>query len=192
MRLTAPREILDFESKDMYGNSIRLSEYKGRAVVLSFFRDTSCPFCLKRVFELRARRKQWKKMGVDIITIFSSTEQQIKKFSSDQPKRLTVIANPDLDIYNLYGVEQSVAGFFKALVFKVPTIISGLAKGAKPTNNPNGKIMPADFLIDDEGTIVDLWYGSNAADHMPLKKIENFVRAAAKKARIIELTKEPA
>ncbi len=183
MKLAAPRKIIDFESKDIYGNSIQLSNYEGRAVLLSFFRDASCPFCLKRVFELRARRKQWKKMGVEIIAVFSSTEKQIRNFSKNQPKRLTAIADPKLEIYGLYGVEHSLAGFFKALAFKMPTIVSGIKKGARPTRNPNAKIMPADFLIDDQGIIVDLWYGSNASDNIPMKRIDSFVRSVASKTR---------
>jgi hypothetical protein len=36
------------------------------------------------------------------------------------------------------------------------------------------KIVPADFLIEIDGRVVDLWYGRDTADHIPLSKIQRF------------------
>ncbi|MBX2849035.1 MAG: peroxiredoxin family protein [Acidiferrobacterales bacterium] len=192
MKLTTPTEILDFDVTDIYGDRVRLSDYKGRAVILSFFRDASCPFCLKRVFELCARHKQWQKKGVEIIAVFTSTDEEVNSFKHKYPKRITTIADPSLELYNQYGIESSATGFFKTFLLKAPTIIEGLVKGARPTRNPNGGIMPADFLINTQGIITEAWYGENGADHIPFSKLEDLVRAMVKQTNAAKLTSREA
>jgi hypothetical protein len=39
------------------------------------------------------------------------------------------------------------------------------------TNN----LMPADFLIDEEGRIVEAYYGGDAGDRIPLERVELFL-----------------
>ncbi|MGA8258930.1 MAG: hypothetical protein WB783_01835 [Arenicellales bacterium] len=39
------------------------------------------------------------------------------------------------------------------------------------TNN----LMPADFLIDEKGRIVDAYYGDDAGDRIPFDRIETFL-----------------
>jgi hypothetical protein len=39
------------------------------------------------------------------------------------------------------------------------------------TNN----LLPADFLIDEEGRIVDSWYGRDAGDRIPFERVESFL-----------------
>lgn len=35
--------------------------------------------------------------------------------------------------------------------------------------------LPADFLIDENGTIVDLLYATSFKEHMPFDRLENFI-----------------
>lgn len=179
MRVVPPVALIDFSATDIYGDSFRLSDYRGNAIILSFFRDASCPFCLKRVFDLAVHHRKWSQLGVEIVTVFSSTDEEMLNFSQKSVRRYRLVADPDLKIYEQYGVEQSFAGLLKALAFKMPTIISGLKRSARPSKNPNGKIMPADFLIDSSGQIVEAWYGSNASGHIPMQKLHDFVKKTA-------------
>ena len=75
-----------------------------------------------------------------------------------------------------------MSALFKAIIFNLPEIIKGLAKGGRPTNNPHIKIVPADFLIDVDGRIVELHYGKNTADHIPLKRLQRFASRRKKKS----------
>lgn len=34
--------------------------------------------------------------------------------------------------------------------------------------------MPADFLIDEKGNVVETYYGKDAGDHIPMERIELF------------------
>ena len=33
--------------------------------------------------------------------------------------------------------------------------------------------MPADFLIDEQGTVVETYYGEDIGDHIPMERIES-------------------
>eukprot|EP00984_Skeletonema_dohrnii_P016984 scaffold7652_cov195-Skeletonema_dohrnii-CCMP3373.AAC.1 len=48
-------EAPDFELRDEEGNVYKLSSFRGRRVILSFFRYASCPVCLYNVDRLRQR-----------------------------------------------------------------------------------------------------------------------------------------
>jgi len=180
MKIIAPRPSLDFTVKDLHGEEFSLSDYRGKAVILSFFRNTSCPFCLKRVFDLSVYQQRWRKKGVEVITVFTSPQKQIINYHKTKFTRFRVIPDPSLNIYKQYGIEKSFAGFIKGLVLRLPTILQGFKSGAKiDKNNPHGLILPADFLIDPNGQIVEAWYGRNAADNIPIDDIEYFVRNMA-------------
>jgi len=177
MKLTAPTESIDFNALDIHGTEISLSDYHGKAVLLSFFRNTPCPFCLKRVFDLSVQQQRWRKVGVEVIVVFTSTAEEASSFHKNKFERLRVIADPQLKIYSQYGIQKSASGFFKGLAVKVPTIIQGLQRGGKiDKNNPHGSILPADFLIDYNGLILDSWYGKNAGDSIPMHRIHDFVK----------------
>ena len=49
MRLQAGQAAPDFLRPDIGGKTIRLSDYRGRYLLLSFYRYASCPFCNLRV-----------------------------------------------------------------------------------------------------------------------------------------------
>ncbi|MDQ3511266.1 MAG: hypothetical protein M3414_06230, partial [Pseudomonadota bacterium] len=49
------------------------------------------------------------------------------------------------------------------------------AMGAMGVRGQGGSLMPADFLIDERGNIVETYYGLDAGDHISLSRIELFV-----------------
>jgi len=177
MRLTAPCTSQDFTVQDVYGQPVRLSDYRGRRVMLSFFRDAACPFCSFRVHELTHRYPDWHQQGLEILAVFSCSDQEVRRHVSRHPRPFRLITDPDLQLYNDYGVEQSISALFKALLFKLPRIVRSLMVGGRPDpNNPHIRLVPADFLIDEHGKVVDLWYGRDTSDHIPLSRVDAFVQ----------------
>jgi peroxiredoxin len=77
-----------------------------------------------------------------------------------------------LDIVAVFGSSQAEVVRFVARhprPFRVAADPIGLA--GFNTNN----LMPADFLIDEEGRIVETYYGSDAGDRIPLERVELFL-----------------
>jgi peroxiredoxin len=122
---------------DIYGDSIKLSDFKGRTVILSFFRDVSCPFCNRRAFEHSRSYKQLLRDGIEVIAVFSFTSQEIREFVAKYPRCFRIIGDPKLEIYNQYGIEHSVAGLFKAVLFNLSGIRKGFSNGGKPRRSSN-------------------------------------------------------
>jgi hypothetical protein len=63
-------------------------------------------------------------------------------------------------------------------MLRLPTLIKALFdhplfKIAKPDNSI--RRMTADFLIDANGIIADSYYGTDLGDHIPFKRIDNFL-----------------
>lgn len=175
MRLAAPCQAINFRTKDIYGKPFQLSDHLGKRVLLSFFRDAGCPFCNLRVYELTHNHKQWLDQNLEVIAVFSDTSEQVRLFVSRHPRPFTMLADPKLELYNRYGIEHSASALLKALLFKFPRIIKGLFKGARPSKNPHVKIVPADFLIAEDGRIAKVWYGRDTSDHIPLNEIQDFI-----------------
>ena len=62
----------------------------------------------------------------------------------------------------------------KAIATRVPTLIRGLRIVGLAGLNTNN-LMPADFLIDEDGRIVETYYGGDAGDRIPLERVELFL-----------------
>jgi hypothetical protein len=73
-----------------------------------------------------------------------------------------------------YGIERSLWRKLKAVLTRVPTLIRGLRIVGLAGFNTNN-LMPADFLIDEHGRIVESYYGGDAGDRIPLERIELFL-----------------
>ena len=68
MRLSTPEVAPLFQLKDSKGNIIRITP--GQRTLLAFFRDTNCPFCNFRIFQLTQRYKELSTAGLEVIAFF--------------------------------------------------------------------------------------------------------------------------
>jgi len=177
MRLNAPCDAIEFSAHDIYKNPISLNDYKNKAVILCFFRDVARPLRNKRVFELTRNYKAWKKIGVEVIVVFSEWQKDVLAFFKKHPRPFSVIADPDLELYSKYGVERVIGKSTTSPILKFPRILDKLFRGNLARLNPVGRIMPAEFLINFDGVVVESWYGRSELDHIPLKSLERFVMA---------------
>ena len=172
MRLSAPSPAPALEFRDIYGEPVHIGQ--GRRTLLCFFRDAACPFCNYRIYELTQQHKGLLALGLDIVAVFASSEADVKRFVARHPRPFTVVADPTATAHLRYGVERSFMRKLKAIVTRVPTLIKGLSIVGWAGLNTNN-LMPADFLIDEEGRIVETYYGSDAGDRIPFERVELFL-----------------
>jgi len=172
MRLSAPSPAPTLEFSDIYGEPVRIG--KGRRTLLCFFRDAACPFCNYRIYELTQQHKGLLALGLDVVAVFASTDDEVKRFVARHPRPFTVVADPTASAHLRYGIERSFMRKLKAIVTRVPTLIKGLSIVGWAGLNTNN-LMPADFLIDEDGRIVETYYGSDAGDRIPFERVELFL-----------------
>jgi len=179
----------DFSLMDVNNSTHTLSQHSGRKVMLSFYRSAKCPLCNYAIDELTGRYKKlaWA-ANLDVIAVFQSTTENIDKFilktridgSSKEERRsqfpFVVLSDSEQETYAKYGAEKSVRGFVKGCV----NILRGTTKYQKTR-------LPSDFLIDEDGIIVDCFHAKAINEHIPLDRIDKFLLGES--SRLVERSK---
>lgn len=176
-RLSENQSAIPFDTHDYLGNRISLTQYRGKKIYLSFFRDVNCPFCNIRLNELIKKHEDFKKSGIEILAFFGSTKDQILEHAREEKAPFPVIPDSNLVIYGVYGVETSLKAKFRTIKTykKVIEAIKSDYFNLKSFTERN--IVPADFLIDEKLIIERAHYGQDFADHIPTEEILNWTRS---------------
>lgn len=173
MRLNAPSRAPLLHFVDIYGQRVDIGG-AGRRTLLCFFRDAACPFCNFRIYELTSHHAALSALGLDIVAVFTSPPEAVRRFVARKRRPFSVVADPTSYAHETYGIERSFWRKLKGIVTRVPTLLKGLRiVGLAGLNTTN--LMPADFLIDEYGNLVEAYYGGDAGDRIPFNRIELFL-----------------
>lgn len=101
-----------FEGIDQDGNPIRLSDFKGKKVVLYFYPKDNTPGCTAESCNLRDHNDDFQSQGYQIIGISSDSAKSHKKFIEKFDLPFPLIADEDKSIHEQFGtwVEKSMYG----------------------------------------------------------------------------------
>lgn len=170
-----------FRTSDLVGEAIDLAGFRGRWLLLSFYRYASCPLCNLRVHALSARSAAWRAQGLDLVGIFQSPAAKMRQYVGRQGAPFPLIADPAQRLYGMYGVESNWRGFLKGWALRLPDIGRSVFGRRFLPGSVEGGIhrIPADFLIDPRGTIAQAYYGRDIGDHLPVETIERLAFGAA-------------
>ena len=94
----------DFKAKDQNGNSISLSDFKGKKTVLYFYPKDNTPGCTAEACNLRDNYKKLQDEGFAIIGVSADSEKSHQKFTSKYELPFPLIPDTDKKIINAYGV----------------------------------------------------------------------------------------
>ncbi|TDQ18850.1 peroxiredoxin Q/BCP [Algoriphagus boseongensis] len=102
----------DFEAKNEKGELIKLSNLKGKKVVLYFYPKDATPGCTAQACNLRDNYDALLKAGYVVLGISSDNEKSHQKFIEKQALPFSLIADTDLKVHEAYGtwVEKSMYG----------------------------------------------------------------------------------
>jgi thioredoxin-dependent peroxiredoxin len=174
MRFKTGDKIINFTLPEIRGEQFELSSLKGKRYMLSFFRFASCPFCNMRMHELVTRQNELNS-DFTIVAVFDSSLENLQKYTTKHHALFSVLADEQNIAYKAYNIERSIAGIFKGIIFRMPTLMTAMLKGYIPWRiKGNMATMPADFLIDENGVIQKAYYGSDEGDHLAFNEIKNF------------------
>ena len=168
----------EFLVEDLFGNKISLEDFKGKRLMLSFYRYASCPLCNLRVHRLVERAPDLRRKGMEMVGFFQSPAESIWQYVGKQDPPFPIVPDPERTVYRMYGVEGSLIGFLKASL-KVGDMISAARKGFLPGRMEGEKTMlPADFLIGPDLIVEKAYYGQDIGDHLPLQEIEAWLSSS--------------
>jgi peroxiredoxin Q/BCP len=167
-----------FTTTDIHGNPVALESYRGRKVLLSFFRFSACAVCNLRVHQFIGRSLQWQHQGMDVISVFESPIANMKTYVGAQNAPFPLVADPTATLYDLYGIENSEEKV-QATLDDVRTkefIAEAAAAGFEltPEKDSNFQRIPAEYLIDENGILQVVHYSQLITDHLEFAVIDRF------------------
>jgi thioredoxin-dependent peroxiredoxin len=102
----------DFTAKDQNGNTVSLSDYKGKNIILYFYPKDDTPGCTAEACDFRDNYQSLLSKGFQVIGVSIDTEKSHKKFETKYSLPFPLIADPEQQIVEAYGVwvEKSMYG----------------------------------------------------------------------------------
>jgi peroxiredoxin len=180
MRLEPGAPAPDFSCIDTHGETIALSRYRGRRLYLAFHRFAACPFCNLRVHRLLQATDALSAAGLSIVAFFQSPREIIAETVGRQRPPFPIVPDPQMHVYDAYGVERSRGAMLRASVRRLPDLVGSIARGFAPKHvDGESTLVPASFLVDESGIVRVAYYGRDIGDHLPIAELHAFTETGS-------------
>lgn len=105
---TAP----DFSAPNQQGDTVSLSDFRGKKVVIYFYPKDDTPGCTAQACNLRDNHTKLQQAGYEVIGISGDGVKSHDKFANKYELPFTLVADEDKKINEAYGVwkEKSMYG----------------------------------------------------------------------------------
>ena len=133
----------DFELTSDRGENVRLSDLRGRPVVLYFYPRDDTPGCTTEACEFRDAYDVFRERGAEVLGVSPDDVASHEKFKSKHQLPFTLLADPEHTVAEKYGVwsERTFAG--------------RTSMGIKRST----------FVIDEDGNVARAMLGIKPAGH---------------------------
>lgn len=125
------REAPDFELTSDAGEQVRLSQFRGKPVVLYFYPRDDTPGCTTQACGIRDNYDDFQERGAVVLGVSPDEETAHVKFKQKYGLPFTLLADPEHEVADQYGVWGE----------------------RKYTGKTYWGVERSTFLIDDEGRI---------------------------------------
>lgn len=127
---TAP----DFTSTDQQGQPIKLSDYRGKKVVLYFYPKDDTTGCTAQACSLRDNYAALRAAGYEVLGVSVDDQKSHQKFIGKYDLPFALVADTDKEVVEAYGVWKEKSMYGRTYMGTVRTT----------------------FLIDENGIITDI------------------------------------
>jgi thioredoxin-dependent peroxiredoxin len=134
-----------FSLEDQSGATVKLSDFKGRKVLLYFYPRADTPGCTTQSCAVRDARQDMKKLGVDVLGISPDEPEAQKKFDVKFSLGFPLLADTDHAVAEAYGVWGEKNNYGKKYM----------------------GIIRSSFLVDEKGAILRAWYKVKPEETVP-------------------------
>jgi thioredoxin-dependent peroxiredoxin len=102
----------DFELRSDSGDTVKLSDLRGKPVVLYFYPKDDTPGCTTEACEFRDAYDVFRDRGAEVLGVSPDDVTSHEKFKTKYELPFTLLADPDHEVAEKYGVwgERKFAG----------------------------------------------------------------------------------
>ena len=133
----------DFELQSDTGETVKLSDLKGRPVVLYFYPKDDTPGCTVEACEFRDSYDVFRERGAEILGVSPDDVASHGKFKSKYELLFTLLADPEHEVAEKYGVWAERNSYGKK------------SMGIKRST----------FIVDSDGNVARAMMGIKPAGH---------------------------
>jgi peroxiredoxin Q/BCP len=133
-----------FSLPDADGNVVKLSDYKGRKVIVYFYPAASTPGCTKQACDFRDSLAELNGAGLDVIGISPDKPEKLAKFRDKEELTFPLLSDPDREVLTAWGA------------FGEKTMYGKTIQG----------VIRSTFLVDEKGKIAVAQYNVRATGHV--------------------------
>lgn len=96
----------DFELTDQFNDTHKLSDYRGKKVILYFYPKDNTPGCTTEACGFRDNYSTFRQNGIVILGVSADSTESHAKFQEKYSLPFTLLADTDHKISEIYGVWQ--------------------------------------------------------------------------------------
>ncbi|MGE0215400.1 thioredoxin-dependent thiol peroxidase [Mycolicibacterium sp.] len=133
-----------FSLPDADGNTVKLSDYKGRKVIVYFYPAASTPGCTKQACDFRDSLAELTEAGLDVVGISPDKPEKLAKFRDAQGLNFPLLSDPDKTVLTAWGA------------FGEKTMYGKTVQG----------VIRSTFVVDEQGKIEVAQYNVKATGHV--------------------------
>ncbi|WP_422746115.1 thioredoxin-dependent thiol peroxidase [Mycobacterium sp. WMMD1722] len=137
---TAP----DFSLPDADGNTVSLSDYRGRKVIVYFYPAASTPGCTKQACDFRDNLTDLDGAGLAVIGISPDKPAKLAKFRDAEGLTFPLLSDPDKEVLTAWGAFGEKQMYGKT--------VQGVIRST--------------FVVDEAGKIAEAQYNVRATGHV--------------------------
>jgi len=104
---------------DAQGVTWRLSDQRGKVVVLLFYPGDETPICTRQMCSVRDRWEDYAATGAEVVGISTDSVESHKAFTEHHDLPLRLLSDADRTVADLYGANSLVPGKVARSVFVI-------------------------------------------------------------------------
>ena len=132
-----------FEGVDQDGKTVKLTDFKGKKLILYFYPKDNTPGCTAEACNLNDHYETWLNRGYQVVGVSPDIAASHQKFIAKYGLKFTLLSDPEHRMMELYGAwgEKKMYG------------------------KPYMGVLRTTFVIDGEGMITEIFTSVDTKNH---------------------------